>query len=102
MTTLDRNYSYGGQLYGPHSQDVPEALLESLRVRGLMATEAGELVPPADNTDALPDDFPGKAKLGAGGYATLKALRGLDRDALIAVEGIGEKTADAILEALKG
>ena len=47
--------------------------------------------------DQFPDDFP-RRELFAGQEFSLETLRGFDRDQLIALPGIGEKTADAILE----
>ena len=49
-------------------------------------------------TTVLPDDFPGKPYLVEAGHKTVEAVNALDRDGLIAVKGIGEKTADEILK----
>lgn len=48
----------------------------------------------------LPEDFPGRAALIAAGFATWASVADLDRNELIALKGIGEKTADAILEVM--
>ena len=49
----------------------------------------------------LPEDFPGSQDLIDGGYATWESVVELTRDELIAVKGIGPKTADAILEVME-
>lgn len=48
----------------------------------------------------LPEDFPGRKELIVAGYATWASVTDLDRAGLIALKGIGEKTADAILEVM--
>lgn len=48
----------------------------------------------------LPEDFPGRDSLIAAGFATWASVTDLDRAGLIALKGIGEKTADAILEVM--
>lgn len=50
----------------------------------------------------LEDDFPGVKALAAADVLTYEAVREFDRDQLIALDGIGEKTADAILAASGG
>lgn len=54
------------------------------------------------NPDALPAELPGHAVLTRLGVTSLAQVRGMDRDALVALDGIGDKTADAILAYLKG
>ncbi len=48
---------------------------------------------------ALPDGFAHRSKLEAAGVKTVGDLLPLTRDALIAMPGIGEKSADEILTA---
>lgn len=52
-------------------------------------------------SDALPDDFAYMSKLEDNGVTKLSQLREMDRDALIALDGIGEATADKIIAALE-
>ncbi len=52
------------------------------------------------NSEALPKEFPGLKDLKAAGYETYASLQGVSRQALIDLDGIGEVTADRILEAL--
>jgi hypothetical protein len=49
----------------------------------------------------LPEDFPGRKELIAAGVAMWADVADLDRDGLIALKGIGEKTADAILKVME-
>lgn len=49
----------------------------------------------------LPEDFPGRADLIAGGLATWESVVGKTKEELVAVKGIGPKTADAILEVME-
>jgi hypothetical protein len=50
------------------------------------------------NDSGFPEDFPGREAFAAA-KLTREEVDALDRDGLIAVKGIGEKTADAIIEA---
>lgn len=49
--------------------------------------------------DALPSGFPGHDALVEAGHSTLSAVRGLTKDQLVDIEGIGDATADKILAA---
>lgn len=49
--------------------------------------------------DQLPKDFPGHDALAKNGIESYSALATLDKEALIALDGIGEATAAQILEA---
>jgi DNA-directed RNA polymerase alpha subunit len=51
--------------------------------------------------DDLPSDFPGAGDLAKHGWTTYAHLAGKTREEYIAVKGVGEKTADEILTALK-
>lgn len=50
--------------------------------------------------DELPKKFPGRAALAKSGITRRSDLEGLSRDELIGLDGVDEKTADAIIEAL--
>lgn len=63
----------------------------------MKAAESGAPLGP----DELPADFPGREALAEAKLTTYAAVRPLSRDLLIELKGIGEKTADAILDALK-
>lgn len=61
-------------------------------------------VPKSENTNDpadLPDDFPGRDVLIGLGVASLDAVDKMDKAALVELKGIGDKTAEAILEYLK-
>lgn len=47
------------------------------------------------------DDFPGKQALEEA-QLTLASIKGLDKVALVQIKGIGDKTAEAILDAIAG
>jgi hypothetical protein len=49
--------------------------------------------------ESYPEGFPAADKLIEAGFKR-SDLRAMDRDALIAIEGIGPKTADAIIDAI--
>ena len=57
--------------------------------------------PEAPESD-LPEDFPGRAELIKAGITEKAKVDELDRDGLIEVKGIGEKTADEILALRSG
>lgn len=64
--------------------------------------EAGDSVTTeATTATELPEDFPGRPYLMDAGHKTVEAVSSLDRDALVAVKGVGEKTAEAILKLRK-
>ncbi len=78
---------------------------------GHLVVEKGRIVPrdkalragqrePEPVGERLPDDFPGIKHLRLAGYETRASLVGLSRAELIAFDGIGEVTADRILEEL--
>ena len=50
----------------------------------------------------LPEDFPGRSALIKAGHTAQDQVDALDRDALIAIKGIGEATADEILALREG
>lgn len=56
------------------------------------------VVTPEAPVSDLPADFPGREELIAGGLATWASVVDATRDQLLAIKGIGPKTADAILE----
>lgn len=56
---------------------------------------------PHPEATPLPDDFPAATVLSAGGYVNLDALAAADDDALLSVQGVGEKTLADIRAALK-
>lgn len=47
----------------------------------------------------LPQDFPGRSLLIEAGHTTAAAVAELDKDALVAINGIGPATADQIIAA---
>jgi hypothetical protein len=69
-------------------------------IRGTWATQAAadKEEQPGDDYD-IPADFPGRDDLMEQGVTSMDAVRGLDRDALIALNGIGPATADKIIAA---
>lgn len=60
-----------------------------------------KLRPRKKSAGDLPEDFPGRAELEAAGLTTRAAVKAKNREELVAVKGIGEKTADSIAAALK-
>lgn len=112
MVKVDLKNSYGYRVdgtrryYGPGKGImVPIGLAQTL---GLSYEEieapAAEGAPvgddPAGPETPLPAGFPGLKHLMAAGYTTYSSLSGHSRDDLVAIKGIGEATADAILFAL--
>jgi hypothetical protein len=87
MTT----FLYKGSYYP--FENLPDEVQVSLTRRGL------EPPTPAATETPLPDDFPGRDALLAAGYKTVESVP-RDRQTLIDLDGIGEKTADKILAAL--
>jgi hypothetical protein len=51
---------------------------------------------PAATTTEIPDDFPYKKELNAGGVTTMEQLRSMDKDKLTAINNIGERKATQI------
>jgi hypothetical protein len=94
----DQYGSTGVRLKGAFRPYKSQAEADALGVTA--APAKGEA--PKPDPDALPEGFPGHKVLTEAGHTTFTAVRGLSRDDLIALDGIGEKTADAILEELKG
>lgn len=85
-------YKVGGKFVDAEGKEIAE---KDLPARFRKAVSA-----PALETD-LPEDFPGRKELIAGGLVELETVKTKTRDELIALKGIGEKTADEILEAVK-
>jgi DNA uptake protein ComE-like DNA-binding protein len=52
--------------------------------------------------DVLGEDFPGVEALTEAGITTRTELAGATKESLVAIPGIGAKTADKILAALAG
>lgn len=87
---------FGGRWYRPgKSVDVPQELYDQLSPDG--APEGGK----AADTDAVPDGFPGRDALAAGGFTTLSAIRAAKDSDLDKVTGIGPATLKEIRAALK-
>lgn len=59
------------------------------------------LVATLDTESDLPEDFPARDLLIEGGLSTWESLVGKTREELIALKGIGPKTADAIIEVME-
>jgi hypothetical protein len=85
------------RLRGGASDQQSGAIAEGAGVRSQSQPGAGGV---KSKPQALPEDFPGKSVLEDNGYKTLDQVRSLSREELVALNGIGEKRADAILEAL--
>lgn len=91
--------------YGPgvHEIEDPE-IVRRLKLRGATevtgdeAADEASTSAPAD-TDQLPEDFPARKQLIANGIKTREQLGALTKGDLVAMEGIGDVTADRILEA---
>lgn len=87
-------------------QDLSKALQASnSRIVELEAAAAKPAAAPSGGQDAvqgtiLPDNFPNKAELTRAGLATVEAVRGLSTEQLVALEGIGPRSAKAIQDAL--
>lgn len=80
-------------------RQLPVAVAERIRVARERAAEARARVA-AGPAGELPAGFPGLRALAAAGVGTYEAARPLTRAELIALDGVGERTADAILAAL--
>lgn len=74
---------------------------DSLKQR-VAELEKEKAAPAAGNPDALPEGFPGRPALEKAGITTRTQIAGMDREALIGINGIAEKTADEILAAREG
>lgn len=53
----------------------------------------------AASSTPLPEDFPARAELAAGGYSTVEKVKGLKKGDLTKLEGVGEATANKVVEA---
>lgn len=54
------------------------------------------IIATVDEAPALPEDLPGREDLAAAGL-TIEELKNYDKNALVALKGIGEATAEKIL-----
>lgn len=124
MVKADLTGSFGYRLpggerkyYGPgEGIEIPEGLARTLGVPWQEIVPEGAKEEPAESvpeeadelaglTDKpgnpagtpLPDSFPGRRYLLEAGLSTYEALAGLTQDDLVALKGIGEATAEAIL-----
>lgn len=85
-----------GTLYrAGKSRQLPAPVAGRIRA----AAEADERAA-GEPTGALPEGFPGQRALAAAGVATFEQARTLTRAQLIELDGVGERTADAIAAAL--
>lgn len=81
--------------------DLPEDEAKRLIELGAVVVAGSEDAGVAKEAkDTLPADFPGREALSKAGIESYGALATLDKDELIALEGIGEATATKILQAL--
>lgn len=96
---LRTTHIYAGKYYGPgKGVDVPE----DFRVRDAAPEEEVPAAVAEDSVESdVPAEFPGRAALIEAGHTSLGAVRALSRDELLAIGGIGERTAEAIEAALK-
>lgn len=94
----------------PEEKDAARADIERRRralaeEERLLGDELGEGAIPGsrgdEGGDELGEDFPGRAALEKAGFHLRSQLDGISRQELIALDDIGEKTADRILEALR-
>jgi predicted flap endonuclease-1-like 5' DNA nuclease len=74
-----------GKLYRPRTE-VPASAVKT--------AETGTAAAPSST--AWPDNFPGASDLQAAGVKSAADAQGMSRDDLLAIDGIGPKTADAI------
>lgn len=65
------------------------------------ATEVPALPPFLGGGSDLPTDFPGRKELIGAGHTTWKDVVTLTYEQLVEINGIGDKTANAILEAIE-
>ena len=99
----EHDREHGWVDFDPTVKEAPAAappapvVLEQPIVPDFLAPEPKVEEPVSD----LPEDFPGRDDLIKGGFPTWESVVGLTRDELIAVKGIGPKTADAILEVME-
>jgi hypothetical protein len=88
-------YKVGGKLVNAEGKEVAAKDLPS-KFRSAASTPVASTV-----ESDLPDDFPGRKELIAAGITELSVAKSKSRDELIAIRGIGEKTADEILAAVE-
>ena len=74
---------------------------ETIVVPDFLAPVADPVEEPVVESD-LPEDFPGRAALIAAGYTTWESLVDKTYDDLIAINGIGDVTANKILALING
>jgi len=88
--------------YGPGKVvKMSESRAKKLITKNFVAKKGSEEAKVAKTSaDELPADFPGRDALIAAGITTVSALR--DQKDLVAIKGIGAKTAEEIEEALAG
>ena len=100
----------GGNIYLEGQEDelakeIPAASVAQLKEDGVISGEwSGAKSAPKSSKTAegdLAEDFPGRAALTEAGVTTRAAAAKLSREELVALKGIGEKTADEILAELK-
>lgn len=115
MVKVNLTNSYGYRLpdgqrryYGPgHGILVPIGLARTLGLdhERVDAPQGGKEAAAAAASETgsstglapLPEGFPGRRYLVAAGYTTYESLSGQTQDDLVAIKGIGEATAEAIL-----
>jgi hypothetical protein len=94
-----------GVYYGKGVHDVTDAALQKrLILTGAQKitgteTDAADDAGSENDENLIPEDFPSRAKLAENGITRLDQLEALERSDLIQMDGIGEVTADKILEA---
>ena len=93
MVTAQTPLKHDGETYDPG--DEVEMAAEEARESGLEAIGAVEIVA------SLPDDFPGRDAFHEAGITSVDDVAALaEEDELQSVEGIGDKTEQAIRDAL--
>ena len=87
--------------YGPGKEvSLPKEEAEAKIKAGVVAkTGTDEAEFAKRQADVIPDNFPGQKELAEAGIESFSAVP-RSKDELMALEGIGEKKADAILKAL--
>lgn len=102
---IDRMPTGGSRAFGPGVHDIEDPeVARRLIVRGAFEVtgdegEEAEVAPAAAGADDLPEDFPARKQLIANGIKTRAQLGALTKAELVAMEGIGDVTADRIIEA---
>ena len=80
-------------------RQLPADVAERIRGAAVEVARAEERAA-GEPAGALPDGFPGQRALAAAGVATYEQARTLTREQLTELDGVGERTADAIEAAL--